>query len=438
MHGGAHVGQVGIHLAVCKPENGDPEKDGASSESTADLVYPGVVEIVPLGGRGTEGGGLDCVPHLTIVPAAISLDGVDAESATKSLEEELKGRSHDISARRSKNVKFLAVKEDRESDDEHYSGDEIREPEADIALSVDHANLTNKGTNVDEEVKVIVDAGHGDGRVDNDALSLDSLYAHLFLRNLLGNEGRNVGLKSTSTGTHDQDSENKDAERSAGLVEDRGSRRSNEDNVTDFSNNDRVENRLEATEVGIGDPGSKEGADVDPKGVESGEGKGNLLAHVERTGNGFGIIGVQGSTSGSRPGLGNEVAVDGNGSIIGHALNQLDKRNSVDAPWNRCRHTAKGAQLLLSGEVGSTVTVANVAVLKASLALAELVGGGTSVVKLGVLALRITRAVNKGGVKARYTLSSVSRLQVRMGVDAYDFVRVSYRHDGGELDTGNG
>jgi hypothetical protein len=344
------------------------------------------------------------VPHLAVVPVLVSLDGIDAESTTKSLEEELESRSHDVARRGCKNVEFLAEEENGEGDDEHDGRNEVCQPEANVALSVDHGNLTYKSTNVDEEVEVVVDAGNGRGGVDNDALALDRLNAHLFLGNLLGNEGRNVGLKSTSAGTHDQDTENKDAESSIGFIENRGSRRGDENQVTNLGKNDRVDNRLVATEIGIGDPGTKEGADVDPESVESGEGKGNLLAHVERTRNSFCIVGVERSTSRSRARLRNKVGVDGDSSIVGHALNKLDKGNGVNAPWNRSGHTAKSLELLVGGEVGGRVAVGNVGVLKTSLALAELVGGRTSLVKLGVCALRVTRAVDEGGVKARYTL----------------------------------
>jgi hypothetical protein len=348
------------------------------------------------------------VPHLAVVPVLVSLDGVDAESTTKSLEEELECRSHDVARRGCKNVEFLAKPQYWKGDNEHDGGNEVCEPKADVALSVNHRDLSNQCTNVDEEVEVVVDTGDGRGGVDNDALALHHLDAHLFLGNLLGNEGRNVGLECTSTCAHDEDTENKNAESSIGLVENRGSRRGDENQVTDLSKNDGIDNRLVATEIGVGDPGTKQGADVDPESIESGQRKGNLLAHVERTRNGFGIVGVEGSTSGSWARLGNEIAVDGHGSIVGHALNKLDKGNGVDAPWNRSGHTAKSLELLVGGEVSGRVAVADVGILKTSLALAELVGGRTSLVELRVVALRVTRAVNERRVKARYTLSKLA------------------------------
>jgi len=271
LHGRAHVGQVGVHLTVRQPEDGDPEEHGAGGETTADLINPRVVEIVPLGRAGTESGGLDGLPHLTVVPAAPCLERVDAEATAKSLEQKLESRSDDVSAWWCENVEFLAVDENGQGDEEHDSWDQVGEPETNVTFSVDHGNLTNKGTNVDEEVEIVVDTGHGDSRIDNNTLALDNLDAHLLLGNLLGNKGRNVGLESTGSEAHDQDSENKDTEGGVGLVEDLGSRGGNEDEMTNFSNNDRVEDSLEATEVGVGNPGSEEGADIDPESVEGGE-----------------------------------------------------------------------------------------------------------------------------------------------------------------------
>jgi hypothetical protein len=389
VHGSAHGSQVGVHLAVSEPEDGDPEKDRAGGESTADLIDPRVIEVVPLGRAGTERRRLDGVPHLTVVPGPVRLDGVDAESTAKRLEEELECRSHDVAGRGRQDVELLAVEENGQGDDEHDGGDEVSEPETNVALSVDHGDLTDKGTNVDEKVKVVVDAGHGNGGVDNNALALDDLDAHLLLRHLLGNEGRNVGLEGTSSGTHDEDTEDKDTKGRVGLVEDRWRRRGNENQVTNLSNNDRVQNGLEAAEVGVGDPGSEERADVDPKGVEGGQRKGNLLAHVEGTGDGLGIVWVKGGTGWGGSWLGDEVGVDGNGSVVRHALDQLDKGNGVDSPWDGGGHTAQRLQLLLGGEVGGAVRVAHIRVLHASLALRDEVGGGSSVVEGRLLALRV-------------------------------------------------
>jgi hypothetical protein len=284
-------------------------------------------------------------------------------------------------------------------------------------------------------VKVVVDTGDSNGGIDNDALALLDLDAHLLLGNLLGNQGRNVGLEGTRSESHDENTEDKDTQGSVGLVENRGSRGSNEDDVTYFGDNDRVDDCLEATEVGVGNPGSEERADVDPESVEGGERESNLLAHAQGTRNGLITAGVQGSSGGRGPFLGDEVGVDGYGTVVGHALYKLDEGDGVDPPRNGGRHTAQGRELLVGGKrLALAGIVADIAVLEAGLALRDEVGGGTRVVESRVLALGIARAVDEGGVKASYGLGESVWDVGRSRGPTYDFVAVSNRHDGQNCD----
>jgi hypothetical protein len=231
------------------------------------------------------------------------------------------------------------------------------------------------------------------------------------LGHLLGDEGRNVGLESTGSGSHDEDTEDEDTERRVGLVEDRRGGGGNEDKMTNFGDNDRVDNGLEATKVGIGNPGSEKRADVDPERVEGGQREGNLLAHVEGTGDSLSIAGVKGSSSSCSPWLSDEVGVDGNGSVVGHALYELDKGNGVDPPWDLGRHTAESEELLVGGKrVILAGRVADIGVLDTGLALREEVRGCTSLVESRVLALGVTRVVKHGGIEASLDLgNSVSK-----------------------------
>lgn len=140
--------------------------------------------------------------------------------------------------------------------------------------------------------------------------------------------------------------------------------------MTNFGDKDRVDNGLEATEIGIGDPGTKQRADVDPEGVEGGQTESDLLAHAKGTGLGFIGVRVQGGSGGSDERLGDEVGVDGNGTIVGHALHQFDESDlndasvccwralardvdtySEDPPWNHSGHTGESSELLGGGEV---------------------------------------------------------------------------------------
>lgn len=297
LHGRAHLGKVRVHLAVGKPKDGDPEKNRASGKSTSNLIDPGVIKVVPARLVGAKSGRLDGVPHGAVVPVLPGCEGVGSHATTERLEEKLESRAHDVAARGAEDVELLAEDQNGKGNDEHDGRDQVSQPETNVSLSVNHANLTDKRSNVDEEVEPVVDAGGGDSRVNNDASGATGLNTHLLLGNLLGNEGSNVRLEGSSSETHDDETENEDAESSVGVLEDPRGGGSDEDKVTDFSNKDGVENSLETTEVGVGNPCTEKGADVDPEGVESGQAEGNLLAHAQGTRLGFSIAGFGGSTS---------------------------------------------------------------------------------------------------------------------------------------------
>lgn len=367
VHGRAHLGEVRVHLAVGKPENGDPEEDRASGKSTSNLINPGVIKVVPARLVGAKRGRLDRVPHVAVVPVLPGGDGVSGHATTESLEEKLESRAHDVAARGTEDVELLAEDQDGKGNDEHDGGDQVSQPETNVSLSVNHADLTDKRTNVDEEVEPVVDAGGGDSRVNNDASGATGLNTHLLLGNLLGNEGSNVGLESSSSETHDDETENEDTESSVGVLEDRGGGGSDKDNVTDFSNKDRVENSLETTKVGVGNPCTEKGADVDPEGVEGSQAEGNLLAHAQGTGLGLRIVGVGGSASRSREGLGDVVGVYSNGTVVTHTLDQLDKGNLVNGvsvaltcSWSEEKHTVKIFHGILAGTRGRVASSSSV------------------------------------------------------------------------------
>jgi hypothetical protein len=156
VHGSAHLGQVGVHLTVGKPEDRNPEEDGASGETTRNLINPGIVEVVPFGRTCTENGWLDSGPHVAGGPVPVSLEGVGGHSLAEGPEEQLEGGAHDVAARWAQNVELLAEDQDRDGNDEHDGGDEVSEPETDVTFCVNHADLTDQGTDVDEEVEPVL------------------------------------------------------------------------------------------------------------------------------------------------------------------------------------------------------------------------------------------------------------------------------------------
>jgi hypothetical protein len=261
-----------------------------------------------------------------------------------------------------------------------------------------------------------VNASNGNSRVDDDTLRTAKLNAHLLLGNLLCDEGRNIWLERSGSETHDNQSENKNTKRSIRVLDDGGSSGGDENQMTDLSNEHRVQDSLVTTEVSISDPGSEKRADIDPKGVECGQREGNLLAHSESTCDGFFIARVEGRSGGSLEWLCDEVGVDSDGSVVAHTLDQLNESDLwirsarvsyVSSAWrldtygkdlerDLSGHAPEGRKVLISGEV----IAIDVAVLESSLAFGVHVGGRRGGVEFRVLSGRVARGINQGWVQA--------------------------------------
>lgn len=200
LHGGTHLLQVGVHLSVGEPENGDPEEDGAGTESTPDLINPSIIKVVPRWLAVAEVRRLHLVPALASLPVPPGLHGVCGHAVSESSEKQLESGSHDITSRGMHNVEFLADPKNGDTDDEHDGGNGVSQPETDVALGIDHTKLATKSTEIDKHVEIVVNSSDGGSRVDDHALSRwESLDLHVVLRNLLDNEGRNVGLEGSSS-----------------------------------------------------------------------------------------------------------------------------------------------------------------------------------------------------------------------------------------------
>nr|GFD51739.1 hypothetical protein [Tanacetum cinerariifolium] len=106
-------------------------------------------------------------------------------------------------------------------------------------------------------------------------------------------------------------------------------------------------NSLVTSEVSVSDPGSEEGTAVDPESVEGGEGESDLLSKTEGTGLSVLVTRIHSHTSASESGLGDEVGVDLNTSVVGHTLDKFDKSDGVDSPRNGSPYALKRSKLLL-------------------------------------------------------------------------------------------
>lgn len=100
-----------------------------------------------------------------------------------------------ISRARGRDQVILASAEiqDRWANAEHHGGEEERQPESNISLSVHHGKLADQGTNVDHQVEVQIDTGDCCSRVNDHPFSIGhDLDIWLVLAVLLSNEWGNV------------------------------------------------------------------------------------------------------------------------------------------------------------------------------------------------------------------------------------------------------
>jgi hypothetical protein len=135
------------------------------------------------------------VPHGTIVEAAVGLEGVDGPATPLSEEEELEGRAKVGALRGATDVALASPGHDSWAKAQHDGRKGEREPEADVLLGVDHGDLTDKGTDIDEEVEPHINALNGDGRVDDNTLARgEGFDVDVHLTELLDDQGIDVGL----------------------------------------------------------------------------------------------------------------------------------------------------------------------------------------------------------------------------------------------------
>lgn len=132
-----------------------------------------------------------------------------------------------------------------------------------------HTDLADERANVDHHVEVQEDAGNSDGWVGQHAFSClvpDDL--GLDIRDLLGNQRRDVGLETAGTAAHDDQTDGKDAHGSVGLGDDGRRGGNDEEHVADERDEDGPLDGSETTEVLVGDVGTNQRASVGPEAVD--------------------------------------------------------------------------------------------------------------------------------------------------------------------------
>jgi hypothetical protein len=191
--------------------------------------------------------------------------------------------SLDTSSRGSKDIELLSKEQDQRTDEENDSRKEVGQPESDVFLRIDHTDLPDEGTDVDEQVEVHEQTGGSEGRIDDDSGPVSLRDNRLLTGDLLGNQGGYVTLESTGTETHDDKSDNEETDDSVLLDDSRNGTNSQED-VSDQDDDVGQLDGLVTTKVLIGQVGSQERSQVDPESVEGGQTESSLLTGVKGSG----------------------------------------------------------------------------------------------------------------------------------------------------------
>jgi len=202
--------------------------------------------------------------------------------------------------------------------------------------------LGQRGNNVAHHVNPL----NGNGRVDDDALASLVVLAnnHLSPLVLIGNQGRNVGLDTTSSQADDDDGNNEPTETSA-MIESNRERGKGKDEQTDDVDAAEDDNGVVLSEILVGNDGTENGGYVAPELEKGRKSSGSLVAHTERTATIF-------TTAGTR----NVVLEDTRGAVVGETLAQFDNSDKESTLGERLTDLAEGSHLL-GGRSNTTNTV---------------------------------------------------------------------------------
>ena len=100
---------------------------------------------------------------------------------------------------------------------------------------------------------------------------------------LLSNEWGDVGLETSDSDTHDDNTDGESCNSAAWVDNNWWNSGHDQDDVTDDGDEDGELNGHVATEILISDIGTEKWHNVRPEGVEGGESSGRTLSHVEGT-----------------------------------------------------------------------------------------------------------------------------------------------------------
>lgn len=329
------VGEV----AVDDPVDGVKAEDFAGNESTLDLINEVVVP---------ESGG--CLSESSLVRRLCAVHVACLDHLAHSTE----SVGDDGALRWADDVNLATKDEDEGTDEEDAQAEQVSGPEVDVALHVGGCEERQR-TDVDAPVEDHVDAGDGDRRVNDDPLAslLVGTNDHLATLVLIGNQGSDVGLDTTSSEANDNNSCDETTETSASLKSNRD-RSQGEDEETDDVDTAEDDDGVVLSEVLISNDSTKNRCNVAPELEESGETSGSLVSHTEST---TALTAIERTLD--------VVLEDTGGTVVGESLAKFDDSDQESRLGQRLADLAQSAKLLSCGS-DTTKTVVDLDVANGS------------------------------------------------------------------------
>jgi hypothetical protein len=329
------VGEV----AVYDPVDGVEAEDLAGNKSTLDLLNE---VVVPESGGLLSKSGL--VRWLCGVHAA-SLDHLahDTESV-----------GDNRALRRANDVDLATENENERTDEEDAQAQQVGGPEVGIALHV-RSGEQGQGADVDAPVEDHVDTRDGDRGVDDDALAslLVGTNNHLATLVLIGNQGSDVGLDTTSSETNDDDSSNETTKTSASLKGNRY-RSQGEDKETNDVNTAEDDDSVVLSEVLISNDSTENRCNIAPELEEGGKTSGSLVSHTEST---TSLTTIERALD--------VVLEDTGGTVVGETFAKFDDSDQEGSLGERLANLTQSSELLLCGP-DTTKAIVNLGVANRS------------------------------------------------------------------------
>ena len=210
--------------------NGEPEEHSARLEATLNLINPLVIERHPRrAALALPVARLRGFPEVRCVHILDELDRVQSPAALHRHTPDAESSRQNRALGRRVLVHVTAEEEHDWAEEEDNGGKGVREIEADILsrtaaelgfvllpikagiahlLGIDHRDLTDQSTNVDEQIEVHVDSRRGHDGVDNDTLAgLGVADEELVTLILFCDKRGDVRLETASTETHNNNSD---------------------------------------------------------------------------------------------------------------------------------------------------------------------------------------------------------------------------------------